>query len=397
MRLRVWLAVALVAITGCSTQDETAPTPLVPLVAPDALPVSTLAPSTTAAPSSDPNSPLVLAVPEMDCAFGQQFAGGEITFVVADRLYGATADGSAIHCLAVLNGDQRGPVKWSPDGTRAVLNAATLYDEAGTRFSGFEKTNVRVQWEWPAAAGMFAPTATSRTLVRRDAIDPNQRSEITFLAQTDAAVSHTAGGAVVASGLAPDGTGGIYVATSTGDALRMLASAPPGDPAPVHVTELGVDAAGDVLYFIADNGTSFRVGQLLFGDLSVTDLATEQAPVLQLTVGPTRRSVAWKVGLCNSVTRARVRDDRTGTAVEVGVGTPIESLSLAPVGWLDGTRLVVAARPLGCDGPADVWIWNLLDASATLLVKNVEFASVRATPEVAAPLAIAAEALPSLL
>ena len=36
---------------------------------------------------------------------------------------------------------------------------------------------------------------------------------------------------------------------------------------PVTVTELGADAAGDVLYFIVDNGTSFRVDQLVFGDL----------------------------------------------------------------------------------------------------------------------------------
>jgi hypothetical protein len=92
-----------------------------------------------------------------------------------------------------------------------------------------------------------------------------------------------------------------------------------------------------------------------------------------------------------------VRDDRTGAPVDVGIGTPIESLSLSPVGWLDGARLVVAARPLGCDGPADVWIWNLLDGSAILLAKTVEFAAVRVLPEPAAPLAIAAEAVPAAL
>ena len=80
-------------------------------------------------------------------------------------------------------------------------------------------------------------------------------------------------------------------------------------------------------------------------------------------------------------------------AIDVGLGTPIEHLSLSPVGWLDGARLVVAARPLGCDGPADVWIWNLLDGSATLLAKTVEFAAVRSTPEAAAPLAIAPDAV----
>jgi hypothetical protein len=386
------------AVGACSAPRTSSTTSLVPLVPPDQLPVSTLAPSTTAAPSSDPNSPLIAAVPEMECAYAEQLPGGEVTFIVGDRLYGSAPDGSALRCVAALRADQRGPVKWSPDGTRAVLNASTVYDIAGGRFSGFDVANTRVQWEWPAAAAMFSPTSSNRTLVRRDAADPNLRTEITFLAQTVAAVSHPAGGVVLASGDAADGTRGIFAATSTGDSTRTLLTI--GDPATASaatVTELGADAAGDVLYFVVDHGTSFSVDQLVFGDLSVSQLTNEQAPIVQLVTGPSRRSVAWRVGLCNSVTVTRVRDDRTASAIDVGTGTPIEGLSLSPVGWLDGARLVVAARPLGCEGPADVWIWNVLDGSATLLAKTVEFPSVRTTPEAAAPLAIAGDAPPASL
>jgi hypothetical protein len=92
-----------------------------------------------------------------------------------------------------------------------------------------------------------------------------------------------------------------------------------------------------------------------------------------------------------------VRDDRTGTPVDVGTGTPIESLSPAPVGWLDGARLVLEARPLGCDGPADVWIWNLYDGSATLLAKTVDHPSIRTTPSAANPLTIDPGAVPGTL
>jgi hypothetical protein len=402
----VALAALAAVVTACTAPRTTTTTSLVPLVPPDALPIATSAPSTTAAPSSDPNSPLIAAVPEIDCAYAEPLAGGEITFVVGDRLYGAAPDGTVLRCLATLSVDQRGPVKWSPDGTRAVLNAATVYDMAGSRFSGFDAANTRVQWEWPTATGMFAPTTSSRTLVRRDAADPNQRTEITFLAETIAAVAHPAGGVVFAAGTGTDGSTGIYAATDKGASTRMLVSTDDASSAATgvttagtkaNVTELGADAAGDVLYFIVDNGTSFRIDQLVFADLSVSVLASEQAPIVRLTTGPTRRTVAWTVGLCNSTTRARVRDDRTATAVDVGVGTPIEPLSLSPIGWLDGARLVVAARPLGCDGPADVWIWNLLDGSATLLAKTVEFAAVRSTPEGATPLAIAPDAAPGVL
>jgi hypothetical protein len=391
-----WLIVASLVAAGCSAPQTASTTSLVPLVPAEALPVSTVAPSTTLAPSSDPNSPLVAAMPEGDCTYVEPLAGGEITFVIGDRLYGAAPDGTVLRCLATLGAEQRGPVEWSPDGTRALLNASWLYDAVGSRFSGYDVANVRVQWEWPTATGMFAPTASNRTLVRRDAVDPNLRTEITFLAETIASVAHPAGGVVLASGIAPDGTSGIFVATDTGQSTRMLVSTGDGQSVTtVSIPELGADAAGDVLYFIADNGTSSRIHQLTFGDLSVIELSNEQAPIVQLTTGPTRRTVAWRVGLCNSVTRTRVRDDRTAVAVDVGLGTPIESLSLSPVGWLDGARLVVAARPLGCDGPADAWIWNLFDGSAILLAKTVEFAAVRTLPERSSPLAIAAEAVPA--
>src|SRR5829696_3364242 len=103
-RLRRWSAAAVVIVTvvgpSCAPPRAATTTSLVPLVAPEALPVSTVAPSTTAAPSSDPNSPLVAAVPEMECAFADRLTTGEISFVVGDRLYGAAPDGTVLRCLA---------------------------------------------------------------------------------------------------------------------------------------------------------------------------------------------------------------------------------------------------------------------------------------------------------
>jgi hypothetical protein len=107
--------------------------------------------------------------------------------------------------------------------------------------------------------------------------------------------------------------------------------------------------------------------------------------------------VAWRVGLCNSVTELRVRDARSGATRSVDPATPLGGLSLAPVGFLDGMRLVLTARPLGCDGPADVWIWNLLDGSTTLLVKNVEFPAVRLPFAGSPAVAVAPAAQPAQL
>jgi hypothetical protein len=380
----------IVLVAACTAQQQTAETSLVPLVDANLLPVTTIAPTTTVAPSSDPNSPLVAVLPETECGYADPLPGGEITFVVGDRFYGVSFDGTVIRCLATLQQAERGPVKWSPQANRAMLNAATVFDVAGSRITGFDATNTRVQWEYPAGDAMFGPTASNRTLVRRAAADTSQRTEITFLASTLAAVSHPAGGAIIAAGNSADGVVGVFSATNA-SAPRPLLTSP--DPE-VVMTEVAVDALGDIVYVLSNNGGSFRIHQLQMPTLTLTELTSEQAPILQLTTGPTSRAVAWKVGLCNSLTETRVRDDRTAAPLTVGLGTPLEGQSLAPVGWLDGTRLVVASRPLGCDGPADIWIWNLLDGSATLVVKTVEFAATRTVSDLGAPLAIDPAAQP---
>jgi hypothetical protein len=387
---RILALVVAIALVSCATQQQTAETSLVPLVDPGELPVTTIAPTTTVAPSSDPNSPIITTLPETECAFADILPAGEITFMVGDRLYGASLDGSVIRCLATLQTSQRGPVKWSPLGNRALLNTSTMFDAKGQRMSGFDVSNTRVQWERPAGDAAMAPSSSNKSLVHREADDTNKRTEITFLSRTLVAVSHPVGGSIIAAGTSAEGVVGVFAAANGAAPHALLTTVNPD----LRFSELALDAVGDIIYVLSDDGVSFRIHQLQMPTLAVVELTSEQAPILQLTTGPTGNAVAWKVGLCNSITETRVRDDRTAGVVTVGDGTPLEGLSLAPVGWLDATRLVVASRPLGCDGPADVWIWNLLDGSATLIVKTVEFPATRTTSDLGAPIAIDPSAQP---
>lgn len=385
---------ALTTLVACTTESAP-PTPsLVPLVPPEILPVSTPAPSTTVASSSDPNSPLLGALPDTECGYADPVPDGELTFVVADRLYGASFDAAIVRCLAVLEPQQRGTVSWAPNAARALLAFGTIFDVQGVRNSGFDAANTEVAWEYPDGAGVFAPTSSDRTLVRRDAVDPNQRADVTFLGRTTAAIAHPGGGVRLAAGQAEDGTRGVFAATDAGEGVRALATI--ADPA-LDVLELAADPAGDAVWVISDNGAQFRIHQIVLGDLSLVELTAEQAPVSELTPGPATRSLAWKVGLCNSVTAAKVLDERTGGARTVGEGTPLAGQSLSPLGWLDAARVVVAARPLGCDGPADLWVWNLLDGSATLVVKNAEFPAVRLAAPVSNAFGVSAAAVPGVL
>ena len=367
--------IAAITLAACATEAQPAPTSLVPLIDSDALPIETLAPTTTAASSSEPMSPLLAIDPEAatECGFADRIAAGEVTFVIGDRLYGAAIDGSIVRCLTELSSIQRGPVMWSPTADRALLNAGTVFDVLGTRISGFDVTNTRVKWEHPDGAGLFGPSASNKTLVRRDAIDTTQRTEVTFLSRTVAAASHPGGGVRIAAGELAAGTRGIVAGADGGDQVLLATITNPD----LEVLDLATDSSGDAVYVLTTNGAQFRIYILVLADLTLTELTSEQAPILQLTPGATSRSIAWKVGLCNNITEGRVFDERSGTVAAVGIGTPLDGQSVSPLGWLDAGRLVVASRPLGCTGPADVWIWNLLDGSATLLVKAVEFPAVR--------------------
>ena len=362
----------LAALAGCARNSGSSGTTLQPLVTPGPAVESTVETTTTVV-AVDPAAPLLSVLPEAACALAPPEPGGEITFVTGDRLFGVLPDGTGGRCLATIAPAVRGAVSWSPDATRAVVGAASVLDAGGTRSSGFNPANVRVQWEFPAGQGLIGPSDTNNTLIRRDMGPVNVRTEITFLAKTLFAVSHPTGQALIASGIDPSGVAGVFLADPAGRGRQPLLTAGAG----TQITEIAADAEGDDVYLVSETAGGYAVHRLHLSDLTVLELSTEPAPAGRLTVGPPGGTAAWRVGLCNSVTELRVRDDRSGSTRPIGEATPFQGLSVAPVGWLDAARLVLTARPIGCDGPADVWIWNLLDGSAALVTKNVEFVAVR--------------------
>jgi hypothetical protein len=373
---------ALIA-AACTVNTPDTREPLVPLIPPDQLPITSLAATSTTAPSSDPNSPLIAALPDGDCVYADAPAASEATFIVGDRLIGASFDGSSVRCLARLTLGQIGPTVWSPVANRAVLNVTTVFDVSGVRASGFDPTATRIAWQYPVGDGLIAPTPSEKTLVRRSATDGSQRSELTFLARTRLALSHPSGLALLAAGRAGDGSIGVFLADQAGQGARPLLFTTDDR----SIDELSVDQSGRTAYVVSTRNDAFALHRLSLADLSVAEVSSSQTPILQAVPGPSATAVAWKSGLCNSITSTWVFDDRTGSAVTVGSGTPLDGLSVAPLGWLDAGRLAVAARTIGCDGPADIWIWNLLDGSATLLVKSVVQPSLRVVrPQATMPL-----------
>ncbi len=379
--------VGLIA-TACGPRSATPPTTMVPLVAADQLPTTTAAPTTTLLSGDAPVTALLEAIPELECAFMPAPAGGEVSFVVGDRLFAVASDGTQVRCLAELSDTQRGPVRWSPTGARALVNSATVFDDQGSRETGFRVDNTRVRWVAPGGDALIAPTSTNNTLVRRDAATA-ARSEVTFLWQTELAISHPAGNKLIASGLSPDADRGVFVAGADGSDWGTIALIADDG---TTVVDLAVDAGGLDLYVATTDLDRYEIRRLTFPELALSDVDSDQEPIADLITGPVTKTLAWKVGLCNSTTHTRVLDDRSGQPMTVGEGGPLDGLSVGPVGWLDASRLVVIARPLGCSGPGDLWIWDALDGSASLLTRAVEFPAVRVAVQRASYLSITPDA-----
>jgi len=392
---RVVGVAAMLVLAACTSTETVTSTSLAPLVPPDALPIDTAAPVTSVATSSLPDAPIIVALPEPTCEFAAApLDGGEITFISGDLLWGATPNGSSVRCLGTLSRGQRGLVQWSPNGQRALLNGSSVLDVDGVRGSGFDPGSPRTRWEFPDGAGLVATSTTGRTVVRRDATNASARTQVEFISRTTALAMHPHGDAIVVGGKDADITGVYASPESDGGPSRTLLTLASPD---ASISDVAVDAAGDTVYAIVDSPNATEVGVLSALDLSYRSLVTEQAPIAQLTVGPVWRTLAWRTGLCNSTTTTWLRDDRTSTAVQIGTGTPLQPLSVSPIGWLDANRLVVASRSIGCDGLADIWIWNISDGAATLLVKSVEFPATRTVNEPAGPLAITPGAVPPVV
>lgn len=380
---------ATTAGTACGPRSAAPPTTMVPLIPQEQLPTTSAAPTTTLVSGDEPAVALVEQIPELEFAYTPANTGGEVSFVVGDRLFSVAPDGTQIRCLTALDDTQRGPVRWSPTGERVLVNSATVIDADGSRETGFKTDNTRVRWVWPGGDALIAPTSSNNTLVRRDAVTA-ERSEVTFLWQTELAISHPAGTKLLASGLSPDGERGVFIAGADGSDWATVALLAEDDTA---VVDLAVDAAGTDLYVVTTDLDRYEIRRVTFPTLALSEVDSDQEPIGDLVVGPVSKTLAWRVGLCNSTAATRVLDERSGQPVTVGEVGPLDGLSVGPVGWLDASRLVVVARPLGCSGPGDLWIWNALDGSASLLIRAVEFPAVRVSAQRATPVSITPDAV----
>ena len=357
-------------VAGCNVNSGSAtPDTLAPLGTPsNTVPpstVTTVAESIVAVPTS------TIVLPGGACVFSAAPPAPEVTFEVGTRLYAIDPASGTTSCLTELTLDNVGPLRWSPAGDRVLLNSVTVFDGSQALPTGYFATNTRVSWSYPTGQALIAPAVADNHLLWRTAGAPETRTDISFLEQTDVAAYHPAGRNIFAAGRASDGTTGLFVAGNRGQNPRVIARA----DANTHITEVGPDPSGALVYFVDDHGNgTFHVHAVTLPALSVTDVTASAEPLAKLTISSIGdAAISWRIGDCAGLTRTQIFNGQ-GVVDEPSV---FAALSTEPIGWLDADHLLVSVRSTACSGPSDLWVWNTSNSAAIPLINGVDSAAVR--------------------
>jgi hypothetical protein len=364
--LGCWLAAVSVIVGACGGSTATsAPSSNVPVATTPPPVLPTDAPTTVSPSPSSGDSPTATStLPPDVCTFTAPVADGEITWIDAGRLQAFEADGST-RCLLDGVTPQSG-MRWSATGERVLLDPATIEGADGSRASGFAAANQTVSWSAPEGKAIISIDAATHHLIWHSSTS-NNTQDISFLARTDEAVYHPAGKGIAAVGLAEDGEYGIWLASNRGENRRLITRIDDPNTPP---TDLAFSADGLSLQFIHR-----AAHRLMLQGLILEEVGVEGRQEDNLTVSTVESVDAYTTGPCDG-TGSIIAN---GTDLRTAAGSPFAggTTTLRPVGWLNNLRLVIAARAVGCDGPADVWIWSSPTNTFEPVGANVSSIAVR--------------------
>lgn len=279
---------------------------------------------------------------------------GEITFVAnGNRLTGASYDGEKERCLANLAPlGTTGPsaISWNAPGSRVIAGDFALSHDLAT--SPIENS---ATWSRPSGTSVVYISRDHRLLKRASSGGPE--TDISFLARHDAVTYHPAGTHIATSGKDQNGEYGLFLATNLGRKPHLLAR---GESAR-SMRMLRFSQSGSVLYFVADHGHKHHVHELNLRrgrDVHIETLDTSPRGFTHLTVDPFNGTAAWtELGDC----AAGKPGSLISTAGEGELSLDDDRMNgrtIEALGWLRGSRLVVAARTTGCSTaqPADIFV-----------------------------------------
>ena len=318
-----------------------------------------------------------------NCAMNAPTQTGEVTYVSDGRLF--STDGKTIRCLSTL---QTKPDRliWNPPGTEALINSdQILLRDGRITATGFLRDNATARWSYPTGKNVIG-VAKNGELAKRNPLNLKRTVLSSDMESVDEVVYQPAGTSVTVIGTGIDGeddqttSPGVFAMSNVGGTATQLVRNETAE----RVWNLAYDGIGRDLYFLAEHPRgeayaeqTFHVHRYDRADVApvegrLSEPFTSTTPLDNLVVSEYDDDWAVRVGKCGASTLHLASGD------DPGIDVRVSGISLEPVAWLPGSRLVVEQREPGvCDGPATLGI--LEDVVLTTLDTGpVTTAAVRA-------------------
>lgn len=310
--------------------------------------------------------------PAAECdGIGRPPPRGEVTFILDGDLWASDLAGNH-RCLIDLEAvasTLRGPVApaWNAPGDHVLLGGVAIDPDLTVTWLAKWREGDFLQWSRPTGTSVIHLTSGGR-LMKRPSSGGTIR-DISFLRRHDDVVYHPAGLHIATSGLADDGSYGLYLATNVGTETQLLAV---GEKAR-YLTDLQFSQDGRFIYYSARHGPDeWHLHRLLIGEsASLETLDKTRRPVRYEISAFDVARVAWfeagdcVAGVPGTLELAGVRTDR------IRIPDELRERNLVPIGWLPHGRLVVEARSVGCSTAGSRGIY-ILSSKEPVLLRTLE-------------------------
>ncbi len=333
---------------------------------------------------SQPGATLASGAPLPACTRGAPNASDSVTFVASGHAWALSPSGTHLTCLFAVA--DPGPFEWGPLGDRVLLGGLAVKSLAGgPGLASSHQTSSTITWTRPTGTSIvYAPTAGT-SLIKMH-LDGTAQDVTPLPSSTYLSVTYHPSGEAFAFAVDQDGSESIWVSSNIGKTPGKLVFSDVG----TKFGAIGFEVDGRHLLYAAQHSDNHAE----LHRIDVTDPTT--APVMWS--GPVGRTIlevepglksgtfAWTTGTTSCEGSIAMARSPAGTVRAL----PDEARSTRAVGWLDATRLLVAAGE--CGGPLDLSAVDVATGSIVPLVSGVSAAAVRTpvpTPPARLPASVA--------
>lgn len=299
---------------------------------------------------------------------------GEITFTKEGGLHSVAPDG-VVRCLK--DGTESHSLAWGPTGDRVLVYGKA---EAGKR-EAIVPGDVREEtWSRPTGRAVVYISHDFASLLKVE-VGKKRVRDISFLAEHHDVTYHPAGTHLAVSGVAEDGSYGLYLADNEGNDPQLLAR---GEKAE-FISQLSFSHGGRKLYFTADHGDEFHLHELVLvpgrragstdDDVHETRLRTlleSSKAINSVTVSPFSRALAFEVD-CRVHVMGMAEPEEAGSTQP----RPTQGQPARPIGWMPDGGLVYLTFPRCDESTGDLYLLEAQQLRARKVVQDVGAAAVR--------------------